>query len=112
VPTNDSVFKKVKILVDLYKTGRLEGFEVPYAEGGVADSFLKIAIANTGTDRGEDGVCVYDLDDQETVYNLLDDHYGIVIVAGYGQEYHVFVAEYDKAIDLHAPIYFLGAIEE
>jgi len=103
--------RKALVLVGFYNGGQIGGFEVPYAEGGTPDSFVKIAIADTGTNKGDHGVCEYDADTQESLFGVLDGANGVVIIAPYGNEYHVFVAEYDPAIDLHAPLFFLGAFK-
>lgn len=107
-----NVIDKAKVLVGFYKVGWIEGFDVPFAIGGEPDSMVKVACADTGTNRGEHGVCEYEIDVQETLYGVLDFQFGVVIIAPYESEYHVFVAEYDETIDLNTPLYFLGAFTE
>lgn len=103
-------FRKALVLVGFFNAGQVKRHEVEYAEGGSPDSFVKIRIADTGTNRGDQGVCEYDPEAQASLFEALDDADGVVIIAPYKDEYHVFVAEYDSA-DLHAPLYFLGTFK-
>ena len=108
---NHAVVEKAKILVGFYKAGLTKAFEVPFAIGGEVDSMVKIQTADTGTNQGEKGVCEYDVCTQLSLFGILDDENGVVIIAPYENKYHIFVAEYDPAIDLHLPLYFLGLVE-
>lgn len=101
----ENVIEKAKVLVGDYQAGKFEGFEVPFAISGNIDTFDSIGCADTGTEKGTDGVSVYDPATQETIFGLFDTWDVIVIVAPYESEFHVFVVE-------GLEVTFLGAFSE
>lgn len=105
-----SVIQRAIYLVGFYKAGLTNDYEVPFCIGGEPDTMVKIAVAQTNTNEGDHGVCEYDVTGQVTLRNVLDDKDGVVIIAPYGKKHHVYVAEYDPDIDLHAPLFFLGVL--
>lgn len=101
--------RKAIILAGFYKSGWITGHETEFAIGGeLVDGVVFYECIETGTNKGEDGVCHYDQNRQICLDGILEDEH--LIVAEYEDEYHVYATIYDETVDIYIPI-FLGSFK-